>query len=312
MRRAPGGRAGPRTAPAPASTRCCTSRSKSASAGGQAEFEQMRQVNVAGHRTSAGRRGSTRCVPRRGRGQRAGGRRESRAHPARRDARAGQRPCVRPPLCRQPPAGRAGGARAREARFRRPRRLSCIYAGPDDPVGAPANKLIKSLITGKLRFTLRSASAVLDVRDFADGCRAGGGTRHARSALPAERAQRDGRPSSAAGGRRSRVCARRVSAPPVFSVSALVPRSDWSASSEASPPRSRRAFCRSSGAMPGTTRRGRGPNSVAAAAAEAVGRRYRAIAARTDRWRRSPSARLMKNSGLSAAPHTSTKIPLVV
>jgi dihydroflavonol-4-reductase len=41
--------------------------------------------------------------------------------------------------------------------------------GPDDPVGAPANKLLKSLINGKLRFTLPVGFGALDVRDFAKG-----------------------------------------------------------------------------------------------------------------------------------------------
>ena len=41
--------------------------------------------------------------------------------------------------------------------------------GPDDPVGAPANKLIESLIKKKLRFTLPVGFGCLDVRDFADG-----------------------------------------------------------------------------------------------------------------------------------------------
>lgn len=41
--------------------------------------------------------------------------------------------------------------------------------GPHDPVGAPANKLIESLITGKLRFTLPVGFGALDVRDFASG-----------------------------------------------------------------------------------------------------------------------------------------------
>jgi dihydroflavonol-4-reductase len=41
--------------------------------------------------------------------------------------------------------------------------------GPDDPVGAPANKLIKALISGKLRFTLPVGFGCLDVRDFANG-----------------------------------------------------------------------------------------------------------------------------------------------
>jgi dihydroflavonol-4-reductase len=41
--------------------------------------------------------------------------------------------------------------------------------GPDDPVGAPANTLLKSLITRKLHFTLRVGFGCLDVRDFAHG-----------------------------------------------------------------------------------------------------------------------------------------------
>jgi len=41
--------------------------------------------------------------------------------------------------------------------------------GPDDPVGAPANKLVELLISGKLRFTLPIGFGCLDVRDFASG-----------------------------------------------------------------------------------------------------------------------------------------------
>lgn len=41
--------------------------------------------------------------------------------------------------------------------------------GPDDPVGAPANKLLATLIRGKLRFTLPVGFGCLDVRDFAKG-----------------------------------------------------------------------------------------------------------------------------------------------
>jgi dihydroflavonol-4-reductase len=41
--------------------------------------------------------------------------------------------------------------------------------GPDDPVGAPANQLLKTLISGKLRFTLPVGFGCLDVRDFANG-----------------------------------------------------------------------------------------------------------------------------------------------
>jgi dihydroflavonol-4-reductase len=41
--------------------------------------------------------------------------------------------------------------------------------GPDDPVGAPANKLVQAVITKKLRFTLPVGFGCLDVRDFARG-----------------------------------------------------------------------------------------------------------------------------------------------
>src|SRR5262245_45923631 len=41
--------------------------------------------------------------------------------------------------------------------------------GPDDPVGAPANKLVQAVITRKLRFTLPAGFGALDVRDFAAG-----------------------------------------------------------------------------------------------------------------------------------------------
>jgi dihydroflavonol-4-reductase len=41
--------------------------------------------------------------------------------------------------------------------------------GPDDPVGAPANKLLQALISGKLKFTLPVGFGCLDVRDFAQG-----------------------------------------------------------------------------------------------------------------------------------------------
>ena len=41
--------------------------------------------------------------------------------------------------------------------------------GPDDPVGAPANKLVQSVISKKLRFTLPVGFGALDVRDFASG-----------------------------------------------------------------------------------------------------------------------------------------------
>jgi dihydroflavonol-4-reductase len=41
--------------------------------------------------------------------------------------------------------------------------------GPDDPSGAPANKLLQAVVDGKLPFTLRVGFGCLDVRDFANG-----------------------------------------------------------------------------------------------------------------------------------------------
>ena len=41
--------------------------------------------------------------------------------------------------------------------------------GPHDPVGAPANKLLRALISGKLPLTVPAAFGCLDVRDFASG-----------------------------------------------------------------------------------------------------------------------------------------------
>jgi dihydroflavonol-4-reductase len=41
--------------------------------------------------------------------------------------------------------------------------------GPDDPTGAPANKLLAAIASRKVRFTLRVGFGCLDVRDFAAG-----------------------------------------------------------------------------------------------------------------------------------------------
>ena len=41
--------------------------------------------------------------------------------------------------------------------------------GPDDPTGAPANKLLERIVTGKQWFSLRVGFGCLDVRDFAQG-----------------------------------------------------------------------------------------------------------------------------------------------
>ena len=54
--------------------------------------------------------------------------------------------------------------------------------GPDDLVGAPANKLLQLLITGKLPFTLPVGFSCTDVRDFADGM-----VRAAQRGRPGER-----------------------------------------------------------------------------------------------------------------------------
>jgi dihydroflavonol-4-reductase len=54
--------------------------------------------------------------------------------------------------------------------------------GPDDPVGAPANKLLELLLRGRLPFTLPVGVGCTDVRDFADGM-----VRAAEQGRPGER-----------------------------------------------------------------------------------------------------------------------------
>jgi dihydroflavonol-4-reductase len=44
-----------------------------------------------------------------------------------------------------------------------------LTLGPDDPVGAPANKLLRALLTGRLRAKVPAWFGCLDVRDFAGG-----------------------------------------------------------------------------------------------------------------------------------------------
>ena len=82
------------------------------------------------------------------------------------------------------PTPRSGGRRRQEAfTLARPGFAVVSVApsftfGPDDPVGAPANKLVKAVIARKLPVTLPVGFGCLDVRDFATGvgarCRARG------------------------------------------------------------------------------------------------------------------------------------------
>ena len=67
-------------------------------------------------------------------------------------------------------AGRAGRARPRDAaRSRSSPSVPRSRSVPTIPSGAPANKLVQTLIAGKLRFTLPVGFGCLDVRDFASG-----------------------------------------------------------------------------------------------------------------------------------------------
>ena len=73
--------------------------------------------------------------------------------------------------------------------------------GPDDPVGAPANTLLKTLINGKQRFSLSVGVGCLDVRDFANGAVRAARARASRTAVSDQRPQRHREPAARAGRR---------------------------------------------------------------------------------------------------------------
>jgi dihydroflavonol-4-reductase len=82
--------------------------------------------------------------------------------------------------------------------------------GPDDPTGAPANKLLERIITGKQWFSLRVGFGCLDVRDFAQGMllAAGQGTSGERYLLSGENITADElieRVKAIAGSREARI-----------------------------------------------------------------------------------------------------------
>jgi dihydroflavonol-4-reductase len=98
--------------------------------------------------------------------------------------------------------------------------------GPDDPVGAPANKLLERLIQGKLPITLPVGFSCTDVRDFADGMvRAGErGRPGERYLLTGENVRTDqllARAASIAGVRAPRFT------PPMFLLHGLVGAVGW-------------------------------------------------------------------------------------
>jgi dihydroflavonol-4-reductase len=93
--------------------------------------------------------------------------------------------------------------------------------GPDDPSGAPANKLLQRLIAGKLPFTLNVGFGCLDVRDFANGMvlaaeRGGSGQRYLLSGENITTSQLLEQAAAIAGVRAPRF------APPVFAVHGAV------------------------------------------------------------------------------------------
>ena len=99
--------------------------------------------------------------------------------------------------------------------------------GPDDPVGAPANKLVQAVISGKLRFTLPVGFGCLDVRDFASGVvlaaeRGRPGQRYLLSGENVTTNQFFEEAASIAGVRAPRFT------PPTMLVRVLVARSKWS------------------------------------------------------------------------------------
>ena len=134
--------------------------------------------------------------------------------------------------------------------------------GPDDPVGAPANKLLEWLVSGKLPFSLPVAFSCTDVRDFADGMvrAAERGRSGERYLLTGENVTAD-----AAAATRRRYCRRSRAAVEA----ADVPRARSGRSARNSSAgcadgrrRSRATCCRLSGATRGTTPPRREPSSA--------------------------------------------------
>lgn len=132
--------------------------------------------------------------------------------------------------------------------------------GPDDPVGAPANKLIESLITRKLRFTLPVGFGCLDVRDFATGVlaaaeRGRSGRRYLLSGHNVTTNQLLEQAAAVAGVPVPR------STPPRLLIQAIAVAVEMIRKVRGSLPWSTAASCRSSDGTPGTTRLGRARSS---------------------------------------------------
>ena len=154
---------------APASITCCTSRSRSASAAATRSLDEMRRVNVDG--TAELLR-----VRRRRRRPRAPWSSAARWPSA---STANLRRSTSAPTGPSTPSifpTRRSAARRRSPRWPRRRPGFDVVSvcpaftfGPDDPVGAPANKLLERLVSGKLPVSLPVGFSCTDVRDFADG-----------------------------------------------------------------------------------------------------------------------------------------------
>ena len=133
--------------------------------------------------------------------------------------------------------------------------------GPDDPTGAPANKLLKAVISRKLRFTLPVGFGCLDVRDFAAAsCSRWLADDPGNATCSAARTS----PPLSCWPRRQPLpeCLRRASRHRCCSCAASWARLGSSAGCGGGRRRLRAMSCRSSDAMRGTTRPRRARNSA--------------------------------------------------
>jgi dihydroflavonol-4-reductase len=196
--------------------------------GGAALVEQMRRINVAGTERlldAAAAHGITRAVVT-GSALAVGVNR--RAQPLDEDADAVEHALALPYATIRGEAERASLARARPT-FAVMSVAPSFTLGPDDPVGAPANKLVKAVMAGKIPVTLTVGFGCLDVRDFATGAllaaeRGRSGRRYLLSGENVTTAQFLSLAAGIAGGKAPRF------EPPTFLVKGLVAAIEgWSA-----------------------------------------------------------------------------------
>jgi dihydroflavonol-4-reductase len=140
---------------------------KVSTGGGERLREEMRRVNVSGTRRllrAAADAGVRRAVVG-GSALAIGVNRE----PAPLDEAAGQEHAFEIPYARSRRQAELEALAHTTADFQVMSVCPSFTFGPDDPIGAPANKLLQSLMSRRVWFTLPIGAGCLDVRDFASG-----------------------------------------------------------------------------------------------------------------------------------------------